>query len=102
MSLFASFCVNEEILTNISVIFNALGNPTRLKILKLVSESNRPLHIKAISRMLKMRYTAVYRHVSILKNAGLVTIYEVGRSRVVSIAKPELINEFLNFATKLT
>lgn len=94
--------MNEEILTNTSKIFNALGNTTRLKILKIVSESNRPLHIKAISRELKMRYTAIYRHISILKNAGLVTIYEVGRSRVVAIAKPELINELLNFGKKLT
>lgn len=60
------------------------------------------MHIKAISKELKMRYTAVYRHISILKDAGLVTIYEVGRSRVVMITKQELINELLNFGKKLT
>ncbi len=94
--------MDEENITRIAEIFNALGNKNRLKILKIVSESQRPLHIKAISRELKMRYTAVYRHISIMKYAGLLTIYEVGRSRVVAIAKPEMINELMNFAKKLT
>lgn len=94
--------MNEENITRIAEILNALGNKNRLKILKIVSESQRPLHIKAISRELKMRYTAVYRHVSILKNTGLLAIYEVGRSRVVVIDKPGMINELMNFANKLT
>jgi len=72
-----------EKLPEFSKVFNALGNETRLRILIMAAESERPLHIKAYAKALKKRYSAVYRHVSILRRAGLVTVYEVGRSRVV-------------------
>ncbi|MCS7145451.1 MAG: winged helix-turn-helix domain-containing protein [Nitrososphaerota archaeon] len=74
-------------MTELSAIFQALGNETRLKILIIAAQSERPLHIKAYARLLKKRYSAVYRHIALLRKAGLVTIYEVGRSRVVSIKK---------------
>ncbi|GBC70444.1 hypothetical protein HRbin02_00211 [Candidatus Calditenuaceae archaeon HR02] len=79
--------IPEQKIAELSNIFNALGNETRLKILLIASQNDRPLHIKAYARLLKKRYSAVYRHISILHRAGLVTIYEVGRSRVVALRK---------------
>ncbi len=82
--------------------FRALGSPVRLRILYLVSESKKPLHIKGIVRKLKIDYAAVYRHVKTLEKAGVVRIFEVGRSRVVSITKPDLIFRVIDQIKTLT
>jgi ArsR family transcriptional regulator len=100
MSKNLSIEVSPSRVENISKIFNALGNPVRLRILLMVQNTRRPLHIKAISRELKVDYAAVYRHVEILREAGLLEIFEVGRSRVLSLADPTLLSEFLGRVEK--
>ena len=85
--------LDEQELGQVSEIFSALGNPTRLKIIKLVSETERPLHIKAVAQVLKKDYAAVYRHVRVLEKCGLIGVYEVGRSRVIYLKNRELIKE---------
>ncbi len=91
----------EENTEHLSAIFAALGNPVRLRILQLISETKRPLHIKAVARALQMDYAAVYRHVDILKRAGLVQIFEVGRSRVLSLSCADLIKKIFALAQQI-
>jgi len=86
---------------NLSRIFNALGNPIRLKILSIISETKRPLHIKAVAKTLQMDYAAVYRHIDVLKKAGLVQIFEVGRSRVLSPLHGEVVNQIFKLARQI-
>lgn len=85
----------------LSDIFGALGNPTRIKILLLISETKRPLHIKAVAKALRMDYAAIYRHVQVLQQNGLLEAYEVGRSRVLSPKKMELIKQMMELANKM-
>jgi DNA-binding transcriptional ArsR family regulator len=85
----------------LTAVFSALGNPVRLRILSIITETARPLHIKAVARGLQMDYAAVYRHVDVLKKAGLVQIFEVGRSRVLSPLHADLIMEMLALAQKI-
>ena len=85
----------------LSKVFNALGNPTRLKILRLVTDTRRPLHIKAVARALKMDYGAVYRHIDVLEKANLVQIFEVGRSRVLSPLHNELLAQLFTLAEQV-
>lgn len=92
-------CEDES--AHISKVFGALGSPVRLRILELVRETKRPLHIKAVANMLGMDYGAVYRHVEVLKKAGLVQIFEVGRSRVLSLLQGELLNQILALALQV-
>ncbi len=80
---------------SISRVFRTLANETRLRILIIASQSDRPLHIKAFSRMLKKRYSAIYRHVDLMRRAGLITIYEVGRSRVVTLRRGFSIEQII-------
>ncbi|MCS6784367.1 MAG: winged helix-turn-helix domain-containing protein [Candidatus Caldarchaeum sp.] len=82
-------------------LFAALGNPLRLNILKIVSSSDRPLHIKGIARIIKTRYPITYKHVKTLQEAGLVTIYEVGRSRVVSPKTSDLYRKITGFGEEI-
>ncbi|MCS7125951.1 MAG: winged helix-turn-helix domain-containing protein [Aigarchaeota archaeon] len=90
----------DEELDWITRYFHALGNKTRLKILLLLTSTERPLHIKAVSRKLKISYPAVYRHIKTMKNADILRIYEVGRSRVVTVKSPEMHSEVINFIKK--
>ena len=92
--------LTEQDIPRVSSVLSALGNSTRLRIVELVSETERPLHIKAIAEILKKDYAAVYRHVKVLQRSGLLEVYEVGRSRVLRPKNIELIKQFVQFAKK--
>lgn len=85
----------EEDLRATSTVFNALGSVVRLRILRMLIETKKPLHIKAVARNLSMDYAAVYRHVHVLRTARLLEVFEVGRSRVLTPRKPDLIGELV-------
>ena len=85
----------EEDLRTTATIFNALGSVVRLRVLKMLIETKKPLHIKAVARNLNMGYAAVHRHVHVLRKARLLDVFEVGRSRVLRPRKPELISDLL-------
>ena len=84
---------DEQQLRRVSDIFSALGSPTRLRIIELVSETERPLHIKAVAQVLKKDYAAVYRHIQVLEKCGLVGVYDVGRSRVIYLKNADMLKE---------
>jgi len=92
---------DELEMRQVSAVFSALGSPTRLKIVELVSETERPLHIKAVAQALKKDYAAVYRHVKVLEKSGLVGVYEVGRSRVIYLKNAELVKECVRIVQKM-
>jgi len=87
--------LSEEELRSASTVFNALGSVVRLRILKMLIETKKPLHIKAVARNLSLDYAAVYRHVHVLRTARLLEVYEVGRSRVLTPRRPDLISELI-------
>lgn len=91
----------EDEIRKVSSIFGAIGNPMRFKILVLVNETERPLHIKAVAKILKKDYAAVYRQVKVLEKSGLIRIYEVGRSRVLYVKNAELIKQLVETAKKI-
>lgn len=53
-------------------IFKALGDPTRLKIIKLIAATGNNLCVGIIAHKLEISQPAVSQHLKILKNAGLV------------------------------
>jgi DNA-binding transcriptional ArsR family regulator len=82
-------------------VFSALGNSIRLQIILMIGETKRPLHIKAVAENLQMDYAAVYRHIDVLKKAGLVRIFEVGRSRVLSPIHLDTLNQIFALAQQI-
>jgi len=88
-------------LKSASQIFSALGNIVRLRILLMLMDSKKPLHITAVASNLKMDYGGVHRHVEVLRNAGLLQVFEVGRSRVLSPLNIEQVREFIAGAKEL-
>jgi len=86
---------SSDELKSASTMFAALGNSVRLRILLMLMDSKKPLHITAVASNLKMDYGGVYRHVEVLRNAGLLQVYEVGRSRVLSPLNIEIVRDFI-------
>jgi len=82
-------------LKSVSRTFSALGNTVRLRILLMLMDSKKPLHITAVASNLKMDYGGVHRHVEVLRNAGLLQVFEVGRSRVLSPLNIEQVRDFI-------
>jgi DNA-binding transcriptional ArsR family regulator len=93
--------LDEENIRQVSGVLSALGSPTRLRIVELVSETERPLHIKAVAQVLKKDYATVYRHVKVLQKSGLVGVYEVGRSRVIYLKNVDFIKKCVQTAQKI-
>jgi len=91
----------DENLRTASVVFNALGSVVRLRIVKMLIETKKPLHIKAVARNLNMDYAAVYRHVQVLRTARILDVFEVGRSRVLTPRKPEAIIDLIEKTREL-
>ncbi len=91
----------DEDLRTASVVFNALGSVVRLRIVKMLIETKKPLHIKAVARNLNMDYAAVYRHVHVLRTARILDVFEVGRSRVLTPRKPEAIIDLIEKTREL-
>jgi DNA-binding transcriptional ArsR family regulator len=89
---------SDEELRKASQVLKALSNIVRLKILIMLDETKRPLHIEAVARNLRMDYGAIYRHVNVLKEAHILEVYEVGRSRVLSPTNMELVRQFIEHA----
>jgi DNA-binding transcriptional ArsR family regulator len=81
-------------------VFEALSSEARLKIISMVCKSTRPLHIQGIAKQLEMNYASVYRHIEVLEDLGLVEIYEVGRSRVLSVPRADQIQALIDMASK--
>jgi len=92
---------DEKEISYASMVFAALSNPTRLKILSIISETKRPLHIKAMAQTLKMDYAAIYRHITVLRKANLLEIFEVGRSRVLSPLHVEVVKQLIQQANAI-
>jgi DNA-binding transcriptional ArsR family regulator len=84
--------------SNIHLFFSALGNPSRLKIIELILSSQKPLHVKGIARLLGSDYAVTYRHVEKLQKAGILGIYEVGRSRVPYLKHKEELKEIIELS----
>jgi len=93
--------MREDEIQRISKIFSALGNDVRVKILLSVSETRKPLHIKAVAKALNTDYAALYRHVKVLQRSGLLEIFEVGRSRVLSLKNREMVEQLIEIANKM-
>ena len=85
-------------LKSASTTFAALGNSVRLRILLMLMDSRKPLHITAVASNLKMDYGGIYRHVEVLRDAGLLQVYEVGRSRVLSPLNTDLLRDLVSKA----
>jgi DNA-binding transcriptional ArsR family regulator len=74
---------------DLSQLFNALADPTRRSILARLAET--PAPVTDLARPTGLRLPTVMRHISVLKEAGLITTSKEGRIRTCAIV-PEALD----------
>jgi len=70
--------------------FQAIADPTRRGILEIIAKQ--PLNINAVAGNFEVSRTAIYKHIKILTECGLVIIKQQGRERYCE-AKMEKLHE---------
>ncbi len=70
--------------------FQAIADPTRREILSMLAF--KPLNVNTVSENFDVSRAAVYKHIKILTECGLVVIKQQGRERFCE-AKLEKLNE---------
>ncbi|MEH7443526.1 metalloregulator ArsR/SmtB family transcription factor [Bacillus sp. JJ1122] len=78
-------------------VFQAIADPTRRKILKLLADQELP--IASITDSLPITRTAVNKHLFVLSEAGLVSSRRIGRETRFSLQPEPLqeLKEWLSF-----
>jgi len=71
----ASDMASQEDTVKQAALFSALADPTRLKLVKILSQQRSPdaLCVNALAQRIGITQSAVSQHLRILKNHGLVT-----------------------------
>ena len=79
-------------------VFKALGEPTRLKIIKLLAD--RELCVCDLEDIMQISQPRISQHLKVLKHAGLVNERKEGQRSICSLNRNLLKNtmeEFLNY-----
>ncbi len=71
-------------------VFQAIADPTRREILGMLSEE--PLNVNSVAEHFDVSRTAIYKHMKILIECGLVDVQQKGRERYCE-AKLEKLSE---------
>ncbi len=77
-------------------VFQAIADPTRRRLLKLLADKEMP--ITAISECFPISRTAVNKHLHVLFDAGLVSSQKVGRETRYKL-QPEPLGEIKQWLT---
>lgn len=81
-------------------VFDAIADPTRRHLIHLLAEEEKPLH--ELSSQFDMGRTAVSKHLTVLKEAGLVLDRKVGRETRFSLDPAPLrqVQDWVSFYSK--
>ncbi|MGZ9583801.1 ArsR/SmtB family transcription factor [Paenibacillus marinisediminis] len=60
-------------------VFQAIADPTRRNLLKLLAEADQEMSIVALTEHFSISRTAINKHLQVLSEAGLVSSRKVGR-----------------------
>ena len=72
-------------------IFQALGDPTRLRIFQVLAEASEPLNVTAICERVDCEANLVSHHLGCLRNCQLVDAERDGRRKFYEVSRPEAI-----------
>ncbi|MBL7832741.1 MAG: winged helix-turn-helix transcriptional regulator [Cyclobacteriaceae bacterium] len=71
-------------------VFQGLADPTRREILTMIAHKS--LNVNSVASNFDVSRTAIYKHLKILSECGLVVLQQQGRERYCE-ARPEKLNE---------
>ena len=75
-------------------VFQAIADPTRREIINMIAF--KPMNVNSVSENFDVSRAAIYKHLKILSECGLVKIKQQGRERFCE-AKLEKLNEVSNW-----
>lgn len=75
-------------------VFRAISDPTRREIIKIVSA--KPLNVNTIASNFEVTRTAIYKHLRVLTQCGLISMKQQGRESFCE-AKLEKLNEIYDW-----
>lgn len=79
---------NDHILELLARKFRALGDPSRLRILRRLKAE--PCHVNALVEELGLAQATVSKHLSVLRDAGLIVTERQGNRATCRVADPSL------------
>lgn len=82
----------EEIISDLSQIFKAIGDPTRLRIIYVLSKQ--PLCVCDIASLLDMTQSAISHHLRLLRNLKLVKFRKEGKMVIYSLDDHHVLELF--------
>jgi DNA-binding transcriptional ArsR family regulator len=71
-------------------VFQAIADPTRREIINMISQ--KPLNVNSVAGNFDVSRTAIYKHIKILTECGLIEVKQQGRERFCE-ARLEKLNE---------
>lgn len=74
-------------------VFKALGDPTRLKLVRLVATGYEELSVSQLAKKMNISNSAVSQHFKILKNVNIVYSKKIGYTTYYKVNR-ELIDSF--------
>ncbi|OQP46890.1 transcriptional regulator [Niastella yeongjuensis] len=76
-------------------VFQAIADPTRREIINMIA--HHPLNVNAVAENFEVSRTAIYKHIKMLTECGLVVITQFGRERFCE-ARLERLTEVIDWA----
>lgn len=76
-------------------VFQAIADPTRREIINMIA--HQPLNVNAVAENFAVSRTAIYKHIKMLTECGLVVITQFGRERFCE-ARLERLTEVIDWA----
>ena len=81
--------------------FRALGDPTRLQVLRRLAFASRPLTVGEVAGCCGVHLSGVSRHLALLRSAGIVQAERAGREVRYRIERAELTRTLRDLADAL-
>lgn len=81
--------------------FKALCDPNRIALLARLAECGKPCSVTEMSACCPVNISVVSRHLSILKDAGILAAERRGKEVYYSVCCPEIVSRLRNLASAL-
>ncbi|WP_435079163.1 ArsR/SmtB family transcription factor [Halococcus sp. AFM35] len=82
---------NQDVNDARANIFQALGDPTRLRIFQALVEAGEPLNVTTLCERTDCEPNLVSHHLQCLKNCQLVDAERDGRKQFYEVSRPEAV-----------
>ena len=82
--------ISDESFKNASICLKTIANPTRLKMIHLLSQ--KPMCVKDLSDALDIKHNVASEHLTVMKDRGFITSSKEGREVIYIIKEKALLN----------